>query len=487
MYPRTYVCILTLALSLLPAAAEAQATTSLMSNGDDMVGLKYGSGDEGPTESVFVSSNGRYIAFVTDVRNLFDDHRAPAGIPAIAVRDTMTGELTAVTVSTNGGFPDGPSFAPTVTSDGRYVSFCSWASNLVAGDTNNQGDVFRRDMQTGTTVRVNVPYNGIWDSYDKTYCLTHAMSDDGRYVVFTTASSHMVPGDDNNSDDVFMRDLVTNTTYQVSVALGGGPGNESSIEPRIARDGRYVTWMSIASNLVAGTTTEGIRSYVRDMNPAGPVTSLVGDGGLPYISATGRYVAYSSLNMAGESIQTYRLDRQTGQRVLCSVAPNGTTPGNRDSMAVSVSDDGRYVCFVSKARNIVAGDTNDEADVFVRDLGVVPAVTTRVSVANDGLQGNRASGNADMSADGRYVAFSSASEDLVSLDINEAWDVFLRGPMFAVGFTLADAANAVRIASGNTTAAPGDLAMDVVQTAPSTGRLDIMDAVEIARAAAGLN
>jgi len=487
MHPKTLLaCFLALFAALLPAAATAQITTSLLSWENEPGGWQYGSGSEDINGSIALSSTGRYAAFVTDSRNLFDDSSAPITL-AIVLRDNETGEITPVTVGLGGEAPNESSFAPTVSTDGRYVCFCSGASNLVAGDTNDHMDVFVRDMQTQTTRRVNVPYDGIWDQNEKTYCLTHAMSDDGRYVVFTTASSHMVPNDNNDSDDVFMRDTVANTTTLVSVSTVGGPGNESSIEPRIARNGRYVAFMSMASNLVSGTTTPGIRAYVRDTNPASLKTTLIGDGGLPYISATGRYVAWTGLSMTGDFAQTYLYDMQTTAKTTVSVAPDGTTLGNRDSMAVGVSDDGRYVCFVSKARNLVAGDTNDEADVFVRNLSLVPAATSRVSLAKDHLQGNRASGYADMSADGRFIAFASASEDLVAIDINEEWDVFLRGPMFAVGFTLADAANAIRFASGNTAATPGDMAKDVVQTAPSTGRLDIMDAVKIARSAAGLN
>lgn len=479
--------ILTLC-AMLATSATAQINTQLISWDGQPPGWDMESGTEGIGESTFLSSNGLYAAFITAAGNVFENGEDQVqDLPVIVLRNNQTGELTTVSVAYDGSLPNGPSFGPTVTTDGRYVSFCSWASNLVANDNNGQGDIFVRDMQTNVTKRVNVPYDGVWDTYDKTYCLTHAMSDDGRYIVFVTASNHQVPGDNNDSDDVFLRDMVTNTTYLVSTATTGGPGNASSLEPRIARNGRYVVFMSMASNLVAGTTTNTLRTYRRDTNPSAPSTVLVGEGGLPHISADGRYVVYSSIYTGSAFAHVYRFDAQTGQRVLCSVASDGTTPGNRDSLGPYVSDNGRYVCFTSKARNLITGDTNDEADVFMRDLGATPPVTTRVSVGVDGLQGNRASGNAAMSADGRWIVFTSASEDLVTLDMNENPDVFLRGPMFASTFGMSDAMNAVRIAAGRSASTSVDLALDVVKTGTSQGRIDILDAARITRAVAGLN
>lgn len=468
-------------LLLAPATLNAQATTTRLSWDGVPGNWKYASGYSEISESTFLSSTGRFAAFVTNLRNFDDGSEIPDQM-VIALRDNQADGIFLAGYTT-GGPPDGPSFAPTVTSDGRYVCFTSYAHNLVPNDNNNNGDVFRLDRQTNAIARVTVPYDGIEDQYDASWCVTHAMSDDGRYIVFTSASYKHVPGDTNDSDDVFVRDMATGTTSLVSRSTTGGFGNEGSMEPRISRDGRYVAFMSFATNLVPGITTPGLRVYVRDLQAG--TTTLVGEGGLPVISGSGRYVLYATVSFTGADCQVYRVDLQTKSATLVSVAPDGVTAGNRDSFPCSVSDDGRFVCFVSKARNLVPGDTNNEADVFVRDMNT--GTTVLVSVAKDGLQGSRPSGHGDMTADGKYVLFTSACEDLVSLDLNDQPDVFLRGPLYS-SLSLADAISAVRIAGGKATASTSDLAtLNVVKTGTSAGKVDIADATRIARMAAGLN
>jgi Tol biopolymer transport system component len=469
------------ALLLAPATLYAQATTIRVSWDGSPGGWKHASGASDLSESTFLSSNGRFAAFVTDLRNVDDNHDAP-GEQVIVLKDFQGDDTYLVTYAMS-GFPNGPSFAPTVTTDGRYVCFTSYASNIVPNDTNQQGDVFRLDRQTNAIARVTVPYDGIEDQYDDSYCVTHAMSDDGRYIVFTSASNKHVPGDTNNSDDVFVRDMALGTTALVSRSTTGGFANGGSMEPRISRDGRYVTFMSFATNLVPGITTPAIRIYVRDLQAA--TTTLVGEGGLPVISGSGRYVLYTTVSFTGADCQVYRFDLQTKTANPVSVAPDGVTVGNRDSIASAISDDGRFACFISKARNLVPGDTNNESDVFVRDMNT--GTTVMVSVAKDGLLGSRASGFADMTADGKYVLFTSACEDFVSLDLNNQPDVFVRGPLYST-LSLADAISAIRIAGGKAAASGADLAaLNVVTTGASAGKVDIADATRIARMAAGLN
>jgi Tol biopolymer transport system component len=468
-------------LSFLSPALWSQVSTQRLSWDGNPGSWRYPSGHESLTESTFITSDGRFTAFVTDIRNAADDDSLP-GYSAVVRKDVQNGPIDHVSVGVGGAVPNGPSFAPTVSTDGRYACFTSWASNIVAGDGNNNGDVFWRDMQTGVTKRVTVPYDAVEDQYDGSYGVTHAMSDDGRFVVFTSASFKHVAGDTNDHDDVFVRDMTGNTTYLISRTSTGGFANGGSMEPRISRDGRYVVFMSFATDLVPGVTTPTVRCYMRDRQTN--TTSLLVDGGLPAISGTGRYVAYATFSASGGDAQTYRYDTQTKVVTPVSVAPDGVTLGNRDSIPAAVSDDGRYVCFVSKARNLVTGDTNDEADVFVRDL--TTGTTKRISVAKDGLQGNRQSGMADLSGDAKWAVFTSASEDLVAFDLNEATDVFVRGPLLS-GLSMADAASALRIAGGKSAAAAADAALDVVRSGPSSGRVDVADAVAITRGVAGLN
>jgi Tol biopolymer transport system component len=168
------------------------------------------------------------------------------------------------------------------------------------------------------------------------------------------------------------------TTTRVSVASNGAQGNGDSFSSSISADGRYVAFHSIASNLVSGDTNGAWDVFVHD--------------------------------------------RQSGQTTRVSAASNGAQ-GNGDSESPSISADGRYVAFSSDASNLVSGDTNGAWDVFVHDRQ--SGQTTRVSAASNGAQGNGDSESPSISADGRYVAFSSDASNLVSGDTNGAWDVFV--------------------------------------------------------------
>jgi Tol biopolymer transport system component len=216
----------------------------------------------------------------------------------------------------------------------------------------------------------------------------------------------------------------------VSVASDGTQGNSHSVSPSISADGRYVAFSSLASNLVPGDTNGKQDIFVHDrltgqttrVSVASDGTQGNGDSDFASISADGRYVAFSSLAsnlVAGDTNGTWDVfvhDRLTGQTTRVSVASDGTQ-GNEDSIGVEISADGRYVAFTSLASNLVAGDTNGTWDVFVHDR--LTGQTTRVSVASDGTEGNGHSlYGLSISADGRYVAFASVASNLVSGDAN---------------------------------------------------------------------
>jgi Tol biopolymer transport system component len=294
----------------------------------------------------------------------------------VFVRDLQINQTNRVSVASNGTQGNGNSFASSISTDGRYVVFESFASNLVSGDTNGVEDVFVHDRQTGQTSRVSVASNGVQGN-DPSY--TPFLSADGRYVAFASDANNLVSGDTNSSTaDVFVRDLQTNQTSRVSVASSGTQGNDFSSSPSLSTDGRYVAFISEASNLVSGDTNGVADIFVHD--------------------------------------------RQTGQTSRVSVASSGTQ-GNSGSFAPYLSPDGRYVAFQSTASNLISGDTNNRDDVFVRDWQT--GQTSRVSVASNGTQGNGSSFNPSPSAAGHYVAFESFANNLVDGDTNSVTDVFV--------------------------------------------------------------
>jgi Tol biopolymer transport system component len=348
--------------------------------------------------------------------------------------------ITRASVDMFGGDSNAPGLVPSLSADGRYVAFNSQASDLVPGDGNGSGDVFVRDLRTGTTVRASVDIDG-GDSNGNSGA--PSISADGRYVAFDSEASDLVPGDGNSFKDVFVRDLRAGTTVRASVDLDGGDPNfdSSGGPPSISADGRYVAFASIASDLVPGDGTFGFSTddiFVRDLTAGTTVRASIDvDGGdpnsfsmnVPSISADGRYVAFASTSsdlVPGDSNNwdVFVRDLQTGTTTLASADINGGTSNGTNTFLPSISADGRYVAFQSDATDLVPGDGNGVYDVFVRDLQA--GTTVRASVDVGGGDPDGGSFYPSLNDNGRYVAFHSEASDLISGDGNFDLDVFVR-------------------------------------------------------------
>ncbi|GAA3769562.1 PD40 domain-containing protein [Plantactinospora mayteni] len=349
------------------------------------------------------------------------------------------GTTTRVSVSGTGEQGNSLAFDGATNGDGRYVSFSSYASNLVSGDTNEDADVFVRDRAAGTTTRVSVASDGVQGNG---WSVEPVLSTDGRFVAFTSRASNLVPGDTNDEPDVFVHDRRTGTTRIVSVSTDGlQADNGGASGARISADGRFVAFVSWASTLVPDDTNGAADVFVRDLRRG--VTSRVSVSSLGVqgnqlsqesaISADGRFVAFSSdaANLVpgdtNESPDVFVHDRRTGVTSRVSLTDDeaeavGPAP-ELGSRSPAISADGRYVAFTSFALNLVPGDTNGFPDVFVRDRR---AGTTRlVSVSSGGIQADAAGRGPSISADGQYVAFSSPATNLVRGDTNQDLDMFL--------------------------------------------------------------
>ena len=355
-------------------------------------------------------------------------------VPGTAAAAAKHTQRVSVSSAGNQGNGDSGLSAPSISADGRYVAFDSKASNLVAGDSNGFFDVFVRDRKLHKTFRVSVSSAGVQgngDSYEP------SISADGRYVAFQSSASNLVAGDSNGVEDVFVRDLKLHKTFRVSVSSAGVQANNESFGPLISADGRYVAFVSDASNLVAGDSNGYEDVFVRDRALHKTVRVSVSSAGVqgnnysanPSISADGRYVAFESPAsnlVSGDSngyLDVFVRDLKLHKTVRVSVDSAGVQ-GNNESFDSSISGDGRYVAFASLASNLVAGDSNGYTDVFVRDRKLHK--TVRVSVGAAGVQGNGASYQPSISGDGRYVAFVSDASNLVLGDVNGYTDVFGR-------------------------------------------------------------
>ncbi|MCY2925940.1 MAG: hypothetical protein NT031_10960, partial [Planctomycetota bacterium] len=294
------------------------------------------------------------------------------GMDDVFVHDRLTGQNVRASVSSAGVEGNGMNTGAAISADGRFVSFTSPATNLVPGDNNAKDDVFVRDLPAGTTERVSVSSAGTEGNNPS---VVNAISGDGRYVVFQSTASNLVAGDTNGAGDIFVRDRRAGTTVRVSVSAAGAQGNDVSYSPVISANGRYVAFESLSTNLVLGDTNATRDIFVRDL--------------------------------------------QTGAMQRASVSTAGTQ-GDGPSSLPSLSPDGRYVTFASSATNLVVGDANAAADMFVRDT--LAGSTRLFSASVAGVEGNADSGpRLCMALTGEYVVFKSSASNLVPGDANGRW------------------------------------------------------------------
>jgi VCBS repeat-containing protein len=328
----------------------------------------------------------------------------------VTITDTTTG---AFTYTPNAGQVGYDAFTFRATDAGGASSTATGMAFIVAASPSWPGQTVRAGAGEGPQSRSE--YIGVW-------------STDHRFFAFIQRS-----GDENADLDVFVSDEQTGELTRVT-----RNGNGDSSQPVLNGDGRFVAFVSQASNFVAGDTNLAQDVFVFDRQGGRKTRVSVASDGTqadrgstnPKLSADGRYVAFTSFAtnlVAGDTngvADVFVHDRQTGVTTRVSVASDGTQ-GDGASQGAVISADGRYVVFGSDASNLIAGDTNGVADVFVHDRQT--GVTTRVSVANDGSESNGASAVRKLSEDGRFVAFASVASNLAPDDPNDTLHVFVVG------------------------------------------------------------
>jgi hypothetical protein len=252
-----------------------------------------------------------------------------------------------------------------------------------------------------------------------------SLSATGRYVTFRSDSTNLVANDTNGMTDVFLKDLVTGEIKLVSVASNGTQGNGSSgfqHEASVSADGRYVLFETSATNF--GTLPSSLDIFVKDMQTGalmGLGTENLGAKNSS-MTADGRYVVFEIDPFDGYG-QVYRFDTSTLSTVLVSTNASGTA-GNDDSRVASISADGRFVAFESSASNFVSNDTNGfNRDIFIKDLAT--GAVARLSISASGAEQNGISFDPEISGDGHYVVFQSGSSNLISGDTNGNPDLFM--------------------------------------------------------------
>ena len=323
---------------------------------------------------------------------------------------------------------------PRISDDGRHVLFLSIAKNLVAGDHNNNVDVFLRDRLLGTTRRVNVRSDGAQGrSGDAASAVAAAISANGDLVVFSSRQSDLVAGDGNLASDVFLHQISTGVTTRVVMGIAGAEPNDAVSNPSLSGDGRFVVFESGATNLVANHLG-GQHVYLLDRNsgvierisvtPGG--TASTGGSGNATVSDDGRFVAFESsaddlvASPGNGNAQLFVRDRQLG--VTTRLSQNGAALANQPVRASVIAGNGSRVVFETAATNLDAADSNGVEDIYA--VSVTTAALTRVSVSSAGAQATQRSRKPSISRNGQRVTFSSAGDLAAGATTSE--QVFLR-------------------------------------------------------------
>lgn len=402
-------------------------------------------GGDGNSGLCAVSDDGRYVVFASEAGNLVPG--CTGAFLQVFLRDRQTGGTVCVSRSPGGAEGNGASDFPAMSADGRWIVFESVASNLVASDANGAvSDVFLYDRVSGALTLFSQGANagsGV-----------PAISADGSVIAYASAATNLAGTDGNGqARDVFVQDrLRQQQVRRVSVSAGGVAGNLESDRPALDADGSVVAFHSAADNLVPGDTNQSYDIFVRDLTAGtierasvatgGAQSNLNGGNGYPSLSGDGRLVAFHSFaanfDPAHDPDQwdVFLRDRQAGTTRLISRAVTqrrsgpgcsvtlASDPAGGGSFNARLSRDGRCLVFESSAWRLVLDDHNrDVSDVFLHDL-----VTDKLSLLSLGLEGRIAQHGSfwpAVSGDGRYVVFASWAANLVTGDGNAMRDVFL--------------------------------------------------------------
>jgi Tol biopolymer transport system component len=369
--------------------------------------------------SLDMTPDGRFVAYVATVGS------NSLTSTTIYLWDAQTGTNTLVSPDQNTGLPaNGICDYPVVSTNGRYVAFLSSGTDLTTNPLINNDHLYLRDVQAGSTALVDVDTNGMGSSVSAV--TVPSMTGDGSIVAFDAPDGSIVANDRNHDTDIFVRNLPAQTTEMVSdhdpnlpsqTPSGGVAGFTAGA---LSADGRYLSFFSDADNLIPGDTNGYRDVFVLDQMTGTTIPVSLNTNGItgdnistdPVISGDGRYVAFTSsaddlvANDTNNSQDVFVRDLQTGTITLVSMSTDGVHPGNGNSYSPNISADGRYVLFQSLASNLASGSFGIAQNLFLRDLQTGTTYALTSSSPGNGVYA------AAMTPDGHYVAFYGSASGI---------------------------------------------------------------------------
>ncbi|MDH5526044.1 MAG: hypothetical protein OEY97_01895 [Nitrospirota bacterium] len=350
-------------------------------------------------------------------------------------------EIEAVSLNSNGVIGNGASFTPALNSDGRYVAFASDATDLVVpADGNGVTDIYRRDRLVGTTIRLSVTDAGLEANGAS---LNPSLSASGQVAGFQSDATNLViPADTGTFTDVFIH--AATTTRRVSVNTLGNEPNGNSTNPSVSANGKVVAFQSDATDLESPSIDTGVFTdvFVHATTTTGATTRISvsatgtepnGNSTLPSISGDGSRVVFQSdatnliLPADGNGFTNiYLRDTVGAATYLVSKSPVSNKPANGASTNPVISTDGNFIAFQSTATDLGPAGANATEDIFLCNCTdpANPSIT-RISESRTNADGNGASINPAINANGNYVAFESTASNLVPGDSNGKVDLFI--------------------------------------------------------------